>query len=215
MKVMLIIFILSFGFSADEDSDIGFSYGVLGRLKSQEEKITILQDSSMIQTGDSVRINVGYEKNTHMYVIYKGSEGEFMMLYPEGSGNAENLADLPDTLFNTVLHWSQFSDPAGFETFYLINANEQQNELVKLMARYDGVNAKGKMKIGKLIEKELDRLNPENMGDLASIGSRLDKPIVGGVAFRGEGDEIKDLSLTDQCVGKYGIAYKQIILNHK
>ena len=29
------------------------------------------------------------------------------------------------------------------------------------------------------------------------------------------GDEIKDLSLTDQCVGKYGIAYKQIILNHK
>ena len=215
MKVMFIIFILSFGFSLDENGEIGFSYGVLGRLKSQEEKITILQDKSMIQTGDSVRINVGYKKDTHMYVIYKGSEGEFMMLYPEGSGNTENLADLPDTLYNTVLHWSQFSDPTGFETFYLINANESLNELVKLMSRYDNVNPKGRMKLGKLIEKELDALNPENMGDLASIGSRLDKPIVGGVAFRGEGDEIKDLSLTDQCVGKYGIAYKQIILNHK
>ena len=41
MKVMLIIFILSLGFSAEGDSDIGFSYGVLGRLKSQEDKITI------------------------------------------------------------------------------------------------------------------------------------------------------------------------------
>ena len=212
---MFIIFILSFGFSLDENGEIGFSYGVLGRLKSQEEKITILQDKSMIQTGDSARINVGYKKDTHMYVIYKGSEGEFMMLYPEGSGNAENLADLPDTLYNTVLHWSQFSDPTGFETFYLINANESLNELVKLMSRYDNVNPKGRMKLGKLIEKELDALNPETMGDLASIDSRLGKPIVGGVAFRGEGDEIKDLSLTDQCVGKYGIAYKQIILNHK
>ena len=83
------------------------------------------------------------------------------------------------------------------------------------MSRYDNVNPKGRMKLGKLIEKELDALNPETMGDLASIDSRLGKPIVGGVAFRGEGDEIKDLSLTDQCVGKYGIAYKQIILNHK
>jgi len=215
MKVMLIVVILSFGFSLEENGDVGFSYGVLGRLNSQEEKITILQDKSMIETGDSVRINVGYKKNTHMYVIYKGSEGEFMMLYPEGSGKTENLADLPDTLYNTVLHWSQFSDPAGFETFYLINANESLNDLVKLMSRYDNVNAKGRIKLGKLIEKELDALNPENMGDLASIGSRLDKPIVGGVAFRGEGDAIKDLSLTDQCVGKYGVAYKQIILNHK
>ena len=154
MKVMFIIFILSFGFSLDENGEIGFSYGVLGRLKSQEEKITILQDKSMIQTGDSVRINVGYKKDTNMYVIYKGSEGEFMMLYPEASGNTENLADLPDTLYNTVLHWSQFSDPTGFETFYLINANESLNELVKLMSRYDNVNPKGRIKLGKLIEKE-------------------------------------------------------------
>ena len=115
-------FIVSFGFSIDDNGEIGFSYGVLGRLQSQDEKITILQDLSMIETGDSVRINVGYKKNTHMYVIYKGSEGEFMLLYPEGPGNTENLADLPDTLYNTVLHWSQFSDPIGYETFYLINS---------------------------------------------------------------------------------------------
>ena len=79
---------------------------------------------------------------------------------------------------------------------------------------YD-VNAMAKEGMGFSPDGGLYKVSPENMGDLASIGSRLDKPIVGGVAFRGEGDEIKDLSLTDQCVGKYGIAYKQIILNHK
>ena len=39
--IFLILFILSFGFSMEENGDIGFSYGVLGRLKSQEEKITM------------------------------------------------------------------------------------------------------------------------------------------------------------------------------
>ena len=126
-----------------------------------------------------------------------------------GLKNVGELLRKQNTIF--VKH----SNSILFETFYLINANESLNDLVKLMSRYDNVNAKGRMKLGKLIEKELDALNPENMGDLASIGSRLDKPIVGGVAFRGEGDAIKDLSLTDQCVGKYGVAYKQIILNHK
>ena len=48
------------------------------------------------------------------------------------------------------MHWSQFSDPVGFETFYLINANESLNEFVKLMSRYDNVNAKGKMKLGDI-----------------------------------------------------------------
>ena len=72
MKVALIVFILSLGFSLDENGDIGFSYGVLGRLKSQEEKITILQDNSMIQTGDSVRINVGYKKILICMLFIKG-----------------------------------------------------------------------------------------------------------------------------------------------
>ena len=69
--------------------------------------------------------------------------------------------------------------------------------------------------LAKLIQKALDAFNPENKQELASIATRLDKPIVGGVAFRGEEDGIKDISLTHVCTGKYGMAYKQIILNHQ
>ena len=212
---MIFGLILAIGFSFCQTDDIGFSYGILGRLQSDDEQITVLQDSSMIQTGDSVRINVGYRKETHLYVLYKGSQGEYMLLFPEGNGLVENVADLPDTLYNTVLHWSQFSDPAGFETFYLINSNLVLSDLHKLINRYDKVNEKGKMKLAKLIQNELDKLNPNNKQDLASVGTRLDKPIVGGVAFRGEEDGIKDLSLTDVCKGKFGIAFKKIILDHK
>ena len=212
---MIFGLILTIGFSFGQTDDIGFSYGILGRLQSDDEQITVLQDSSMIQTGDSVRINVGYRKETNLYVLYQGSQGEYMLLYPEESGRIEDVSDLPDTLYNTVLHWSQFSDPAGFETFYLINSKFVLTDFHKLIKKYDKVGGKGKMKVAKLIQTELDKLNPNNKQDFASIGTRLDKPIVGGVAFRGEGDELKDLSLTDVCTGKYGIAFKKIILDHK
>ena len=78
------------------------------------------------------------------------------------------------------------------------------------------MNYKGKKKIAKQIQNEINNLNPEKKQDLASINSRLDKPVVGGVTFRGDDEgELKDISLTNSCLGASGIAFKKIILNHQ
>ena len=77
MKAIVGIILFSLVFSLDEQDDIGFLYGILGRLSTQDEATTVLQDTSKIHTGDQVRINAGYKKGTHLYVIYKGSQGEF------------------------------------------------------------------------------------------------------------------------------------------
>ena len=198
------------------DSYISFRYGILGHLRSQNEKITELQDSSIIYSGDEIRINAGYNKGTHLYVIYKGSAGEFMLLYPEESELVDNVTDLPDTIYTTVLHWSPLSDPIGFETFYFINSNLKLENLLALLKRYNKVNERGRAKLAKKIQNEIDLLNPETKQDLASISSRLDEAVVGGVAFRGDdGTKLKDMSLTHFCSGKFGIAFKEIILNHQ
>ena len=84
------------------------------------------------------------------------------------------------------------------------------------MKRYNKVNEKGRTKLAKKIQNEIDLLNPETKQDLASFSSRLDEPVVGGVAFRGDdGAELKDMSLTHFCSGEFGIAFKKIILNHQ
>ena len=203
-------------FPLEKQSDIGFLYSILGRINSQEDNAIILQDSSIIHTGDKVRINVGYQKNSHMYVIYKGSEGEFDLLYSDNIKMQRNLADLPDTIYTTVLPWSLFSDPIGYETFFLINSDKFQENLTNLFTRYTKVNKKGQKKIAKQIQNAIDNLDPDGKNDLFSIGSRLDKPIVGGVTFRGDDkEELKDLSLTHHCIGNAKIAFKRIILNHK
>ena len=73
---------------------------------------------------------------------------------------------------------------------------------------------KGRKKLAKQIQNEIDSLDPEKKQDLASISSRLDKPVVGGVTFRGEDeDNLTDISLTNSCTGISGIAFKKILLN--
>jgi hypothetical protein len=216
MNIIIGCIIITSIFANDTDSKISFQYGMLGRLESTNNQIIELQDSSTIHSGDEIRINVGYNKGTHLHVIYKGSAGEFILLYPEESELVDNVTDLPETIYATVLHWSPLSDPIGFETFFLINSNLELENLLALFKRYNKVNERGKTKLAKKIQNELDLLNPETKQDLASISSRLDEAVVGGVAFRGDdGAELKDMSLTHFCSGKLGIAFKEIILNHQ
>ena len=216
MNIIIRYLLISVVFANAADGDISFQYSLLGHLKPQNELITVLQDSSTVHSGDEVRINAGYEKETHFYVIYKGSEGEFMLLYPGGSELVDNEADLPGTIYTTVLHWSELSDPIGIETFFFINSSVVLDNLLSLLQRYDKVNAKGRIKLAKKIQNEIDNFNPETKQELASIGSRLDKPVVGGVAFRGDdGEVLKDMSLTHSCKGNSDIAFKKVILNHQ
>ena len=59
-------------------------------------------------------------------------------------------------------------------------------------------------------------MDPNIKGELASFQNRLEKPMLGGVAFRGDDDEIlKDMSLTHICTGSSSIALQKIVLNHK
>jgi hypothetical protein len=209
--------LFSLVFSLDEQDEIGFLYGILGRLSPQNDVATVLQDTAKIHTGDQVRINAGYKKGTHLYVIYKGSEGEFALLYPENDNVLSNSVDLPDTIYATVLPWSPFTDPTGYETFFLINSTTVRENLTNLFKRYDKTNEKGRKKLAKKIQNEIDSLNPDIKQDLSTLGSRLNKPVVGGVTFRGDDDEdqLKDISLTHSCRGNSGIAFKKIILNHQ
>ena len=139
---------------------------MLGRSNSPNDTTMVLQDSSIIHTGDEVRIYAGYEKETHFYVIFKGSDGEYSLLYPKKNHVTDLSPELPDTIFTTVLHWTQFDDPAGQETFFLVNSHNEQNDILNLFKTYDTVNVKGKKKLAKKIQNEIDKINPERKREL-------------------------------------------------
>ncbi len=210
------IFCLASLHGADEAGDISFKYGFLGQLQSNPDSTVELSDSSIIHTDDEVRINIGYVKESSFYLVYIGSKGEVMMLYPELLGENPNGEAKQDTIYATALHWAPLSDPPGFETFYFINSSVPLIELTNLINRYDNAPEKARGKLTNRIQGMIDDLDPNIKGDLAFMPNRLDKPMVGGVAFRGDDDEnLKDMSLTHTCAGSNGIAFQKIVLNHQ
>ena len=212
MKKVIILFFLMVSMFANDNADIGFQYGFLSKASDDSNEITVLSDSSIIHTGDLLKINIGYKNKTNFYIVYRAADGGFMELYSPD----EEKDSKEDTLYVYPLHWSPMENPPGIETFYFINSINSLSELGKLMQRYDKAPPKGKSKLAIRIQEELNTLDPNIQDDISSIASRLDKPVVGGVSFRGDDDDkLKDISVTHECVGVDGIAFQKIVLIHQ
>ena len=211
MKLLSLIILIAGVFAGSLEKDISFRYGLLGQRQSNPDSTVELGDNSIVHTGDDIRINIGYVNNSYFYLIYLDSDGSYSLFLPEVSRNENSQ----DTLYTTVLRGG-LTDPPGNETFYLINSLSPCTDLAKLVNRYDKAPPKGQTKLSRKIQAQLNALDPNAKVELASITSRLDKPLVGGVSFRGDDDEqVKDMSLTHECKGKGGIAFQKIVLQHK
>jgi len=210
-RILSFIIGITFIFANSKVGDIGFRYGFLSRSSYDSDSLIVLSDSSIIDTGDFLKINIGYKNKTNFCIAYKDAEGGYMSLYSSDDEKDSNQ----DTLYVYPLQWSELNKPAGLETFYFINSNESLSDLNTMLGRYENAPPKGKSKLALRIEDEINSYDPDVQDELSSISSVLDKPVAGGVAFRGKEDGLKDLSLTHECVGTGGITFKKIVLIHK
>jgi len=216
MKIIFILVALISSVSADGNVEIGFRYGLLGRVESKPDSTVVLSDSSIIHTGDKVQVNVGFLSGSSFLLIFKGSKDEYSLFYKYSGSINSNAVSKQDTTYKIAFPFNAFSDPPGLETFYLINSITPQLELIKLIERFQNAPEKAQVKLANQIQAKIDALNPNIKGDIADVQSRLDKPMVGGVSFRGEEDEgIHDMSVTHECKGSGGVAFQKIVLNHR
>jgi hypothetical protein len=210
-KILSFIIGITFIFANSKQGDIGFRYGFLSRPSYDSDSLTVLSDSSIIHTGDDLQINIGYKNKTNFIIVYIDAGEGYMSLY--SSDDEEDSSQ--DTLYVYPVKWSEMQTPTGLETFYFINSNESLSDLNTMLGRYDRAPPKGKSKLAVRIQDKINSYDPDVQDDLSSISSALDKPVAGGVAFRGEDDGLTDLSLTHDCLGTGGIAFKKIVLIHK
>ena len=211
-KILSFIIGITFIFANSIEGDIGFRYGFLSKPSYDSDSINVLSDSSIIHTGDKLKINIGYKNKTNFCIAYRDAEGGYMQLYSSDDEKDSNQ----DTLYVTALYWQDMEKPTGIETFYFINSIESFSDLITLMGRYDKAPPKGRSKLAILIQDKIDSYDPDVQDDLSSISSALEKPVTGGVAFRGEDDDgLKELSLTHECFGTGGTAFQKVVLIHQ
>ena len=119
-RILSFIIGITFIFANSKEGNIGFRYGFLSKPSYDSDSLIVLSDSSIIHTGDFLKINIGYKNKTNFCIAYRDADGGYMPLYSSDNEKDSNQ----DTLYVYPLHWSKMQKPTGLETFYFINSNE-------------------------------------------------------------------------------------------
>ena len=216
IKNYLFLISVSFGFvihAENMDNKVSFRYGFIGKKSTNLDSLFIVEDASTLHTGDQLRLNIEFEKGTFSYIIYQSSQNEFGLLY---SSSSQSETEYSDVIYST-LNWRTLDNQAGDETFFLLSSQSRLFALEEHFKDYDQAKSKSKQRIGKKILRELDSFQNEGKDKKSSqLVQRLEKPVIGGVTYRGAVEEllIMEQSLTHSASGS-GRTIAVIKINHE
>ena len=191
------------------NEELMLEYSVLHRVQDSEI-INPLEIGDTIKTTDELRINAQFKNHLTCYVIYEPPNQNVEFLYNSTSNSTKNS----EIYFHTT-NWLKFSPPIGVETIYFILSHTRLTALEKLVKDI-GLSSEGRAKkFYKRFNAEIDKLSSQN-NNSTQLTTRLDKPIVGGVTFRGKEDEINGYSLTHE-IKKHNtdVIIETFILQHQ
>jgi len=189
--IICISYLCSFTYSQSIIQELKLDYSVLHRVQGSDT-ITSIESGAIISDGDNLKINVQFKNNFTCYVIYEDPDHNIAFLY---NSSSDSLKKISPYFYNTK--WLKFSPPLGIETLYFILSQSPLITLEKVVVDL-GVSSGGRArKFFKRFTSEINKLSSPNKNSTL-LTTRLDKPIVGGVTFRGDEGEINAYSLTHE-----------------
>ena len=141
-----------------------------------------MEDGSVLNSGDGLKLNFEFEKGTFSYVAHLSSKEEYALLY---SSSSQEEPEKADAIF-TTLGWQSLDEVTGYEVFFLLSSGERLQKLEDLFGKYNQAKGKSRRKFSKRIARELENLEKiDDTKKSSQLVQRLEKPVMGGVTFRG------------------------------
>ena len=216
IKNYLFLISVSLGFiihAENMDNKVSFRFGFIGKKSTNLDSLFIVEDASTLNSGDQLRLNVDFEKGTFSYVIHHTSQNEYVLLYSSSSHIENNKNNAIFSSFD--VDWSILDNNIGEESFYLLSSKIRIIYLEELFKDYTQAKSKSKQRIGNKIARELDSFQNEEDKKSSQLVQRLEKPVIGGVTFRGFTEGlIMEQSLTHSASGR-GRTIAVMRINHE
>lgn len=180
--VFVILFFSALLISQDSNELISFRYGFIGQEEDNPDSLFIVEDGSVLNSGDGFKLNFEFGKGTFSYVAHLSSKEEYALLY---SSSSQEETEKTDAIF-TTLGWQSLGDVTGDEVFFLLSSGERLQKLEDLFGKYNQAKGKSRRKFSKRIASELENLEKiDETKKSSQLVQRLEKPVMGGVTFRG------------------------------
>ncbi len=163
-----------------------FHYGFIGQHDDQE--LYVVENGVAVASGAKLKLNFEYPTGSWFYVCYLSSTDDYALLYASATG-----ADANDKTTFDTLGWLALDQNVGTETFTLITSEARLESFEVLLDNYAKASGKSRKRFAKRIARALQDLPGQLAGPTGiQLAQRLDKPVMGGVTFRGVTSE--DLS---------------------
>ena len=180
--VFVILFFSALLIAQDSNDLISFRYGFIGQEADNPDSLFIVEDGSVLNSGDGLKLNFEFEKGTFSYVAHLSSKEEYALLY---SSSSQEEPEKADAIF-TTLGWQSLDEVTGDEVFFLLSSGERLQKLEDLFGKYNQAKGKSRRKFSKRIASELENLEKiDDTKKSSQLVQRLEKPVMGGVTFRG------------------------------
>ena len=175
---------------------LAFHYGFIGQ--HDDQQLYVIEDGAALASGSKLKLNFEYPTGSWFYVCYLSSTDEHALLYASNTGLDANEQIIFDTL-----GWLALDENIGTETFTLIASEEPLENLEELFSNYSKANDKSRKRFAKRISRALEDLPGQLAGTSGlQLAQRLEKPIIGGVTFRGvSSDDLSEHSLNYKASG--------------
>ena len=213
MKHLKIGFIVLFLASVPnvQAGEVSFRYGFIGKQGTGAETLVVIEAGATLHSGDPLKLNFEHSKGTWFYICYRSTLDEYAMLFSAKGRKSQQS----EVAFGT-LGWLALDQNIGEENFILIASEKRLKKLEKFLASYKKAKGKSRKRFFKRIHALIEKLQGgQSAGKGAVLAQRLEKPVIGGVAFRGsQSDGISTKSLTHEAVGD-DVALTMFVLQHR
>ena len=173
-----------------------FHYGFIGQ--HDDQKLYVIETGAVVASGAELKLNFEYPKGSWFYICYLSSTDDYALLYASATGVDAN----DKTTFDT-LGWLALDQNVGTETFTLIASEKRLESFEALLDNYAKTSGKSRKRFAKRIARALQDLPGQLAGPSGiQLAQRLDKPVMGGVTFRGvTSEDLSPQSLSHKASG--------------
>ncbi len=138
--IILVNSSLSYSDFTNKNNNIIFNWSFVALIGPENNKNLInVNEKNTLKTGDQLKIMINNKSECFIYILYHGSNGEIMSLYPVNTKKIQIIILMKNIIFLQETYGSLWMNTLVRETFYLIASKERLNNLEILINKYQGV----------------------------------------------------------------------------
>lgn len=203
--VLVLFFLLSILFidvtfltneSVSKDSNISFLWSFAALTGPQDDRkfIPITKDT-VLYSGDQFKMMIELQSECYVYVIFKGSQEEILLLFPEQLYLPEKPPRINQEIFlpNKEL-WFALDDQVGTEKIFLLASTTPLVKLEKLLKTYESSVPELRPEVTERILQFIENSRKQHK----QLTAVAEKPIqIGGTFRNANKSELSHLDISD------------------